>query len=269
MSPYAEVIGDPIAQSKSPAIHGRWLAELGIGARFDAVRVAPDELGAYLAARAADPLWRGCSVTIPHKESILPHLAGLDPAARAIGAVNCVVPGPSGPVGYNSDVDGLAAALDGVDLSGAPVAMIGAGGAARAALHYLAERGSGPVTLLVRDPARAAHLRSPDVDVRAFDERIEAAPRALLVINASPLGMVGCPLMPAGLIDALAARASGQTWFDMVYQPRETAFLAAGRAHGAIALGGMSMLIGQAGAAFARFFGQRAPESAPAIDWGS
>ena len=78
---YAEVIGDPIAQSKSPAIHGFWLDKLGIDARYQATRVTPDGLAEFIAARRADPDWRGCNVTMPHQQAVIALLDRLDPLA--------------------------------------------------------------------------------------------------------------------------------------------------------------------------------------------
>jgi predicted house-cleaning NTP pyrophosphatase (Maf/HAM1 superfamily) len=117
---YAEVIGDPISHSKSPLIHGFWLEKLGIAADYRACHVPSQDLPAYLASRRADPHWRGCNVTIPHK-------------ALAIGAVNTVVPLPGGGLGgTNTDVDGVADAVGDLRLDGRHAVVIGAGGAARA-----------------------------------------------------------------------------------------------------------------------------------------
>jgi shikimate dehydrogenase len=88
--PYAEVIGDPIAHSKSPLIHGFWLDKLGIQARYERAHIKAESLAGYLAARRADPAWRGCNVTIPHKEAVAPFLDNIDPVAAKIGAVNTV-----------------------------------------------------------------------------------------------------------------------------------------------------------------------------------
>ena len=81
MTAYAEVIGDPIAQSKSPAIHTFWLGKLGIDAEYRAAHVRADELADYLASRRADEAWRGCNVTMPHKQAVMAHLARLHPLA--------------------------------------------------------------------------------------------------------------------------------------------------------------------------------------------
>jgi len=265
---YAEVIGDPIAHSRSPEIHNRWLAALGIAGEYRAVRVPPDALGNHLAARRADPCWRGCNVTIPHKEAVLAHLDLLDPGAEAIEAVNCVVPRPEGLVGHNSDIDGVASALKGVAISGECVVIIGGGGAARAALRYLSEHKAGLVTVLVRNPDNAAHLEQSDaVAVGHLSDFEQVASRASLIINASPLGMRGAALMPAQLLAYVSASAIGKTLFDMVYEPLETPFLAAGRVGGGRAIDGLTMLIGQARAAFQLFFGQASPPALP-VDFG-
>ena len=86
--PYAEVIGDPIAQSKSPAIHTFWLEKLGIDADYRAAHVRAGELAAYLDERKADPGWRGCNVTMPHKQAVVSHLARRHPLVERIGAVS-------------------------------------------------------------------------------------------------------------------------------------------------------------------------------------
>ena len=109
---YAEVIGDPIGHSKSPIIHKYWLERLAIEGDYRKTMVAGADLPAFTAARRRDPDWRGCNVTIPHKQAIIPLLDRVDRGAETIGAVNCVVREGSVLAGYNTDVDGIAAALD-------------------------------------------------------------------------------------------------------------------------------------------------------------
>ena len=135
---FAEVIGDPVAQSKSPLIHKYWLDRLRSAGDYVRTRVPTDELASFLNLRRSDANWRGCNVTIPHKQAIIPLLDRLDSGGEAIGAVNCVVPEDGALVGYNTDIDGVAAALDSVQLGGRKAALIGAGGAARAVVAYLA-----------------------------------------------------------------------------------------------------------------------------------
>ena len=111
-SPYAEVIGDPIVQSKSPAIHGYWLGKLGLEADYRACHVTADGLAAYLAERREDPDWRGCNVTMPHKQAVIALLDRLEIGAEMVGAVNTIVPRrragrPAMLIGSNTDVAGF------------------------------------------------------------------------------------------------------------------------------------------------------------------
>lgn len=252
MKPYAEVIGDPIAQSRSPTIHGAWLTEAGIDAIYNATRITSGDLADFFVDRRADPFWCGCNVTAPLKQAVIPFLDRLDTMAKAIGAVNCVVPEGGNFVGYNTDVDGVFTALEGVDLKRRAVAMIGAGGAARAGLAALRQLGA-EVRIVARSPEKASTLS--DGDVHPLDGANAAFAGVRAVVNASTLGMAGADPMPDGLLAALDQVAPGAVIFDMVYHPEDTALLKAARARGLPAVGGLVMLEGQARRAFALFFG--------------
>jgi shikimate dehydrogenase len=260
---YAEVIGDPIVQSKSPIIHKYWLDRLNLEGDYRRTRVPRETLAEFLAERRTDPDWLGCNLTIPHKENAAALIDHVDPRARAIGAVNCVIPTPDGLAATNTDIDGIAAALDSTPLEGRRAAIIGAGGGARAAFSYLASRKVVKIAVLVRNPTKAEPLRMIAPETPIEIGQLSAAETLLdgaeAVINASPLGMIGCPEMPNNLLTALARRANGTTLFDMVYNPLETAFLLTGRAAGGRAVDGLTMLIGQAARAFELFFGQSPP----------
>lgn len=260
---YAEVIGDPIAQSKSPVIHEYWLARLGIEGHYVRTRVAAGEVANFLNRRRPESDWRGCNVTIPHKEAIIPLLDRLDPGARAIGAVNCVVPENGLLVGFNTDIDGVAAALDSTRLRGQKAALIGAGGGARAVITYLAKQGAKRIVIAARNVERAEALRrlAPDaeIDILTFDQAEAAFGGAAAIINASPLGMSGADPMSQSILDAVRRHAVGATVFDLVTTPVETDFLSAGRERGGRAVDGLVMLVGQAARAFELFFGAPAP----------
>ena len=264
-APFAEVIGDPITHTKSPPIHRQWLAALGLRADYRATRVERSGLAAFLAARRRDPDWRGCNVTIPHKQAVLPLLDRIDPGAAAIGAVNCIVPGRHGLTGYNTDIDGVAAALGGSAIEARKAALIGAGGGARAALRYLLEAGAAEVPILVRDPKRAGHLAQERIRILPFGQCDSALGGAAAIVNATPLGMAGAPPMPEPLVACVRRYAAGATLLDMVYAPLETGFLAAGREGGGIAVDGLTMLVGQARAAFRLFFGEEPPPGDEAV----
>jgi len=255
---FAEVIGDPIAHSLSPVIHGHWLERLGRQERYVATRITPGELADHIAGRRSDPSWLGCNLTAPHKEAILPLIDALTPEARATGAVNCVYREGERLVGANTDVDGLRQALAGVSLGGGKAVVIGAGGAARAAIAYLASQEVAETILLVRGPARAKPLLGPGVRAAPLGGASEACAGADLIINATPLGMAGGQPMPEAVMDALAG-ASGAVVMEMVYRPLETPLLAVARAAGLGGVDGLEMLIGQAGRAFSLLFGTAPP----------
>ncbi len=253
--PYAEVIGDPISHSKSPTIHQFWLAKLGIDADYRATRVEPDGLGAYIDARTADPQWRGCNVTIPHKVAVLDHIADPGGVRASIGAANTVFRQDGGVVGTNTDAAGFYAPLAEVDLAGRPVVVIGSGGAARAVLFALSKAGVGPVAILARSPLKAMGL------LAAFGLKGEAKPlgarlpAAALLVNATSLGMAGQPPLDLDL----SPLPENAIVYDIVYAPLETPLLAAAHARGLDTIYGLEMLVGQAAVAFELFFGSPAP----------
>lgn len=271
MRPYAEVIGDPIAQSKSPAIHGFWIDRLGLDAEYRACHVTSDGLEAYLASRRADPAWRGCNVTMPHKQAVMPHLDRLDPLAARIGAVNTIVREDDGAlVGYNTDAAGFLEPLRPLLASTHLFRMarvLGTGGAARAIVAALA--GENMVIVLAgRNPEKARALLD-ELDPKgehhvapldhfadstdfAFDDRAGCLD---LVVNASPLGMKGQPPLAFDFSHA----PPGSIVYDIVTHPVDTPFLQAARAAGFRTVDGLAMLIGQAAEAFTLFFGQPPP----------
>ena len=270
-APHAEVIGDPIAQSKSPAIHNFWLEKLGAAGSYGRCLVAPGGLADYLAATRGNGDWRGCNVTMPHKQAIMPLLDRLDPLAARIGAVNTVLREADGSLtGYNTDVAGFLEPLQ-------PwlerrhlfrmARVLGTGGAARAIVAALSDQGC-VVVLAGRNPAKAqalldelakggdhhavdlAHFASP-TDF-AFDDREHCFD---VVVNASPLGMAGQPPLEFDISHA----PPGSVVYDIVTHPLDTPLLRRARAAGFATVDGLAMLIGQAAAAFEKFFGLRAP----------
>jgi shikimate dehydrogenase len=259
---YAEVIGDPVSHSKSPIIHGFWLTRLGIENDYRLCHVRPAELADYLAKRREDAAWRGCNVTIPHKEAIAALVDQRDTKATAIGAVNTVTRHPDGRLmGSNTDVDGVAEAV-GLLPPGGKAVIIGAGGAARAAFAFLAAQPGLSARVLARSAERAQRALA-DCRLEAELLPLESGPNAFedasLVINATQLGMAGQDAMPAFVLDGLARVRSDALVFDMVYVPLETELLKAARARGLRTADGLAMLIGQAAVAFERFFGVAPP----------
>jgi len=270
---FAEVIGDPIVQSKSPLIHGFWLEQTGIADVYRATQVSPDGLGDYFAARRKDPAWRGCNVTMPHKQAVIGLIDRLDPLAARVGAVNTVVSEAGELVGYNTDVAGflepLRARLDKPHVF-RMARVLGTGGAARAVVTALL--GEGVVVVLAgRDRARAQALLDeldPGGDHHAVDLAHFAAPTDFefddragcfdLVVNATSLGMTGHAPLPFDLSHA----PPGAVIYDIVTSPPQTALLMGARARGFATVDGLAMLIGQADHAFRRFFGASPPRGA-------
>ena len=254
--PYAEVIGDPIAHSKSPLIHKYWLERLGLAGDYRAVRVTADELPAYFESRHADPDWRGCNVTIPHKEAAISLLDEVEDPG--IGAVNCVVPRNGRLIGRNTDSGGLDQAWNFDVPTDAPVCIIGAGGAAKAAFESLDMLAVYQFHLIARDPAKVRPLLAPHRDYArhfGFDRGEQALAECVGVINATPLGMHGFPPMPDSILAGLAGVRRGGFALDMVYSPLETVFLSRARKEGLQVVDGLTVLIGQARYAFFHFFG--------------
>lgn len=259
--PYAEVIGDPIAHSKSPLIHNFWLGKLGIDAEYQACHVKPEQLADYFASRRKDPDWRGCNVTIPHKEKVAAHLDEVEARAQKIGAVNTVWKADDALFGRNTDVEGVSEAIMGLDLTGKGVVVIGAGGAARSAFAHLEGLGCKSVRVIARSSARAKGVVSGFAlpsSVHSFDEP-EAIEGATLLVNATLLGMTGQQPMPVSILAALDSMADDGLVFDMIYSPLETELLKAAAQRGRYPVGGLTMLVGQARTAFARFFGVAPP----------
>ena len=269
--PYAEVIGDPIAQSKSPAIHNFWLGKLEIEAEYRATRIVGDQLGAVLSRRRDDPAWRGCNVTMPLKQAVQSHLASVQPPADRIGAVNTIYPASDRLLaGTNTDAGGFLEPLRAQLAKTHHFRMarvLGTGGAARAIVAALAGEGF-VIVLAGRDPAKAratldelalggdhhatamAHFAEP-TDF-AFDDREGCLD---LVINASPLGMRG----QGELAFDWSHAPPGAIAYDIVTDPIETRFLTDAAAAGHRTIDGLSMLIGQAALAFELFFRAQAP----------
>ena len=253
------VIGWPIAHSRSPLIHGYWLERYGIAGRYDKCPVAPGELDGFLRGMRARGL-AGCNVTLPHKRAAFLAAARAMPAARAVAAANTLWFEAGELVADNTDAAGflahLSAAVPGYAPSAAPVAVLGAGGAACAIVHALLMSGVFEVRVFNRTRARADDLATHFGErVRAYDwgERVRRAAGVGLLINATSLGMLGCPAleMDVGSLPAEAIVA------DIVYVPLITPLMAAAAARGLRTVDGLGMLMHQAAPGFEKWFGVR------------
>lgn len=253
---YAEVIGDPIAHSKSPIIHNFWLEKLGIKADYRTFHVKPDGLADYIASRGDDPKWQGCNVTIPHKLAVMDHVSDPGEVRASIGAMNTIARTESGDLfGTNTDAGGFFAPIADVPLTGQDVIVIGAGGAAQAVLFALSRINVGSVTIINRNVLKAtALLMRFGLKGQAL-EHGSILPPARLLVNASALGMKG----QDELVIDLASLPDDAIVYDLVYVPIKTKLLQAAKARNLDTIDGLSMLIGQAAVAFEIFFGQAPP----------
>jgi shikimate dehydrogenase len=262
----AFVVGHPIAHSRSPLIHGHWLAEHGIAGSYERLDVAPGDFPDFLRG-LPDSGFAGGNVTIPHKEAAFALADTLTPRAEKIGAVNTLVVKDGRLLGDNTDAPGFCAHLArslGPDWpSRGDAVILGAGGAARAIVVGLAEQGVARIRVANRTPERAeavAALAPGIAEALAWDEVPAAMEGAGLLVNTTSLGMKGQP--PLGL--DLAPLPQGAAVADIVYVPLETELLAAARARGLAAVDGLGMLLHQAVPGFAAWFGVR-PEVTTAL----
>jgi shikimate dehydrogenase len=265
----AFVVGHPIAHSRSPLIHGHWLAEHGIVGSYERIDVAPDDFPAFLAGMRGNG-FAGGNVTIPHKETAFRLVEVLTPRARAIGAVNTFDFDEAGRLrGDNTDAPGFIAHLDqslGADWPRrrpGDALVLGAGGAARAIVVGLLERGLPRIRVANRTLARAGALVALDparVQALAWPDLAGGLAETGLLVNTTLLGMSGHPRLDLDL-SPLADEAAVA---DIVYAPLETPLLAAARARGLAAVDGLGMLLHQAVPGFERWFGVR-PAVTPAL----
>ena len=260
MIPYAEVIGDPIAHSRSPVIHSHWLKELGVEGRYQASRVKLADLPSFLQGRRGDPDWRGCNVAMPLKSAASSLVDELNPVARRIGALNTIVRDEAKLLGLNTDWQAIAHLLDKDGLREKRVTIIGAGGAARAALEVMRQADAARVDLITRSPERAKGLLA-EFGLSGDAIELGETPTADLLVNASPLGMAGYPALA---LDLSGIPADG-TVFDMIYSPSDTLLLNAARHRGLRTVDGMTMLVHQAALAFTYFFGRTPDPDSPGL----
>jgi shikimate dehydrogenase len=268
------VLGHPIKHSLSPAMHNAALAEMARADprfadwRYHRFDILPDAL-----PDALELLHRkkflGLNLTVPHKTLAFDRVAGIDPAARPVGAINTLHWTPAGWRGHNTDGHGLAAAIRETlarELAGAPVVLLGAGGAARAAAVECLRRRCASLWIANRTRAHLdtllAALRplaaAGTIPLHGFDPAAPPAdiPVAALVINATSAGLRDSDPAPFDLA-RLARRPAGV--FDMIYNPPQTRLLAQAAALGLPAVNGLAMLVHQGVRALEIWTGQPPP----------
>ena len=260
----AGVMGWPVAHSRSPRIHGYWLEEKGIDGAYLPLAVRPEALDAALSALPTLG-FRGCNLTAPHKEAALARMDTLSETARRIGAVNTVTVAEDGALhGDNTDGYGFISHLRQEAPNwkpAAPVAVLGAGGAARAVVDALFAAGVPEIFLFNRSGERATALAEAvgeTVRPLPWEQRAEVLADCGLLVNTTTLGQVGKPALDLDL-GRLPADAAV---YDLVYAPLETDLLKAARARRHMAVDGLGMLIHQARPGFGAWFGAEAEATA-------
>ena len=252
----AGLIGWPVSHSRSPRLHGYWLAEHGIDGAYVPLPVQPENLERALRGLTAAGL-AGVNVTIPHKQTVLALCDKVDDVARRIGAANVLI-FEDGRIGAtNTDsygfMENLKAAAPAWSAT-APAVLLGAGGGARAVAVGLLDAGVPELRLINRSRARAEQLAADiggPITVVAWEERATALAGAGLLANSTSLGMSGQPPLELPLDDLPGTAVV----CDLVYSPLETALLKAARARGAVGVDGLGMLLHQARPCFAVWFG--------------
>ena len=272
MTLHLGILGYPLRHSASPAFQQAALDHLGLDARYEAWEVEPEKL-ADRVRQLRNPEVLGFSVTVPHKETVMPLLDAVGDTARAIGAVNTVVSRDGRLEGANTDLEGFLRALreeGAYDPRGGGALILGAGGAARAVAYALLAEGAAGVAIANRSPERArilaeelgarfpARVQALSLDAEALAPLLAADASVDLLVNCTSLGMAHGPdpdasPVPADLIPGTALV------YDLVYNPQETPLLAAARRAGARTLGGLPMLVYQGAAAFRMWTGREAP----------
>ncbi|PCJ32457.1 MAG: shikimate dehydrogenase [Alphaproteobacteria bacterium] len=263
----AGVVGWPISHSLSPRLHGYWLDKYDIPGEYLPYAVKPEALGEFLKSLAKKQI-TGLNLTVPHKEIVRPFLDEIDEVAQRIGAVNVITVQKDGRLfGRNTDGIGFLTNLktsvptwsSSGSSNGAVAVIIGAGGAARAAIVSLLDDGISEIRLINRTRDRAEKLaeiyNDPRITVCDWQDRSKYISGAALLVNTTSLGMKGQPPLDIDLSELPLTAVV----YDIVYNPLETPLLKQAKLRGNPYVDGLGMLLYQAAPAFQGWFG-RAPE---------
>ncbi|WP_462323950.1 shikimate dehydrogenase [Desulfoplanes sp.] len=248
------ILGHPAGHSLSPTIHNWGFTARGLAKTYHFFDIAPDNLATFMTCVRTLPI-HGLSVTIPHKETILPFMDTLTDTARAIGAVNTVVRTQDGRLlGDNTDVTGFLAPLIGQAIRPKTALVLGAGGAARAVLYGLAQLGTATV-VTCRNAGTGSRL-AREMEASFVDWNDRSGVQAELLVNTTPLGMRGKFLEASPWPFSFS---NCRVCYDLIYTPRMTTFLSQARNGGRTVISGLDMFVHQAAAQFKRWTQQPLP----------
>jgi shikimate dehydrogenase len=251
------IIGYPIAHSLSPTIYNAAFPAMGFEASFEAWLTPPEDVAKAIARLRDEDDMAGMSVTVPHKEAVMPYLDAIDPHAKAIGAVNCITKQGGRLTGNNTDHYGFIRSLReaGCEPEGMRAVILGAGASAHTVAYALAEAGVASLAIANRSrdrlEATIEHIRATapqTVPVEPLGWRdtsvTEACGAAALIVNTTSVGMEGGPA--PGESPLRAGDLRPDVWvFDLVYRPLQTALLQDARDAGARPIAGLEMLVYQ------------------------
>jgi len=262
------VIEYPVAHSLSPAMHNAAIAHLNANYIYLPLPVKPENLRVAIDGFRAIDL-QGFSITIPHKQAIMPMLAEVSDIAQAIGAVNTVYPTERGWGGTNTDITGfLSPLLNRQDWSQTTAVVLGNGGAARAIVMGCRQLGCAQIQVVGRNWQKLQDFRvswtdSPlavsNLSVHRWEELPKLIPQADLLVNTTPIGMH--PQVADSPLTGEEAQKikQGAIAYDLIYTPRPTQFLQQAEVRGAIAIDGLEMLVQQGAVALELWLNQAAP----------
>ncbi|NEP31221.1 shikimate dehydrogenase [Moorena sp. SIO3B2] len=262
------VIGDPVEHSLSPLMHNQAIASLGVDYVYLPLPVKSADLKNAIAGFEAIGLV-GFSITIPHKQTIIPLLSEISTVAQGVGAVNTVYRNDHGWIGTNTDIEGFITPLQGYDRdwTQTTVVILGCGGAARAVVVGCAELGCTEIHVVGRNQDKLGQFKESwinsdlaiTIHTHAWEQLPELIGQANLLVNATPVGMY--PNIEQSPVDqlAMARLPENAIAYDLIYTPNPTQFLRQAKEQGAIAIDGLEMLVQQGAAAFKIWLGQTPP----------
>lgn len=256
------VIGDPIEHSLSPIMHNAAIEAMGLDFIYVPFRIAASDLKTAIAGFEAINL-QGFSITIPHKQAIIPLLSEITDAARAIGAVNTVWKSGQGWCGTNTDITGFLSPLKTRSWSQSVAVILGNGGAARAVVAGCAELGCAEIHVVGRSAEKLQEFQQSwkleSLQVHTWEQISDLLPHADLIVNTTPIGMSPhADQSPITDVQADQIRV-GAIAYDLIYVPNPTRFLQQTQQRGASAIDGLEMLVQQGAAALEIWTQQAVP----------
>lgn len=258
--PHYLLFGHPVEHSWSPLMHNTALRHYDMDATYYAVDLQDREL-TELASHLNSDDFLGANITIPYKQLIIDYLDEIDPVAERIEAVNTVVKRQYRLKGYNTDCAGFLSPLKEYEdsIEGGRALVFGTGGASRAIVVGLQEIGLEEIFLVSRNPGRITSFHNFDrVSVISYEEWPARAEEAVLIVNATPLGMYP-KTAKSPVRDEEKQFLSDRICYDIVYNPAETTFLRQAESVGAATIGGLEMLIQQGSRSFELWTGRPFP----------